>query len=300
MKGLAFALTMILLLSLTPAAFAPVPRPAITGLCFARIKVTSLGDADKFYGGYLGLPRFSQCWGVPAGTCYFITPYQDVEILKLDAPQANDLIESVGIWTDHADALRSFFLARGLKPGELSSTYEGEQQFQISDPEGHQLVFLSSVRTRSLRDARTQPSHHMIHTGFVVHDRAIEDDFYKGVLGFRLYWHGGMQDTKDDWVAMQVPEGTDWLEYMLNISPNADHHTLGVMNHIALGVMDSKAAKAQLIENGWKPSEEPKLGRDGKWQLNLYDPDDTRTEFMEFEPAKKPCCSEFTAKHPRP
>jgi catechol 2,3-dioxygenase-like lactoylglutathione lyase family enzyme len=296
----AFVFTMILLLSLAPVAFAPVPRPAITGLCFTRIKVKSLSTADKFYGEYLGLPRFSHCWGVPTGTCYFITPYQDIEVLKLDTPQTNDLIESVGIWTEHADALRSHFLARGLKPGELSTTYEGEQQFDISDPEGHQLVFLSSRRPRSLLDARTQASHHMIHTGFVVHDRAIEDGFYKDVLGFRLYWHGGMQDSKDDWVAMQVPDGGDWLEYMLNIAPNADHNTLGVMNHIALGVLDIKAAKAQLIKNGWTPGEEPQLGRDGKWQLNLYDPDDTRTEFMEFEPAEKPCCSEFTAKHPRP
>jgi hypothetical protein len=33
-------------------------------------------------------------------------------------------------------------------------------------------------------------------------------------------------------------------------------------------------------------------------QLNLYDPDLTRVEMMEFQPAEKPCCSEFTAKHP--
>jgi catechol 2,3-dioxygenase-like lactoylglutathione lyase family enzyme len=300
MKRQAFAFTMILLLSLAPATFAPVPRPAITGLCFARIKVTSLGNADKFYGEYLGLPRFSQCWGVSAGTCYFITPYQDIEILKLDTPESNDLIESVGIWTEHADALRDYFLARGLKPGELFSTQDAEKHFEISDPEGHRLVFLSSGRGRGPLDSRMQATHHMIHTGFVVHGRATEDGFYRGVLGFRPYWHGGMQDGKDDWVALQVPDGTDWVEYMLNIAPTADHHTLGVMNHIALGVSDIKAAKAQLIKNGWTPGEEPKLGRDGKWQLNLYDPDDTRAEFMEFEPARKPCCSDFTAKHPRP
>ena len=27
---------------------------------------------------------------------------------------------------------------------------------------------------------------------------------------------------------MEVPNGDDWIEYMLNISPTADHHTLGV------------------------------------------------------------------------
>jgi len=84
-----------------------------------------------------------------------------------------------------------------------------------------------------------------------------------------------MKDEQDDWVAMQVPDGTDWVEYMLNISTTADKHTRGVMNHMAIGVPDIQAAKAQLMKNGWKPGEEPQLGRDGKWQLNLYDPDET-------------------------
>jgi len=109
-----------------------------------------------------------------------------------------------------------------------------------------------------------------------------------------------MKDDKDDWVAMQVPDGTDWIEYMLNIPPDASKHLLGVMNHIALGVTDIQVAKAQLVKNGAKLTEEPKLGRDGKWQLNVYDPDDTRVEFMEFTPKEKPCCSEFTGPHPGP
>ncbi len=53
-------------------------------------------------------------------------------------------------------------------------------------------------------------------------------------------------------------------------------------------------------KNGWNGSEKPKIGRDGKWQLNLYDPDDTRVEFMEFTPVQKPCCSDYTGPHPKP
>ena len=39
------------------------------------------------------------------------------------------------------------------------------------------------------------------------------------------------------------------------------------------------------------PAEGPKIGRDGKWQLNLYDANLTRTELMEPKPVQKPCCS---------
>jgi hypothetical protein len=32
--------------------------------------------------------------------------------------------------------------------------------------------------------------------------------------------------------------------------------------------------------------------------LNLYDPDETRVELMEFAPVEKPCCAEYTGPHP--
>jgi catechol 2,3-dioxygenase-like lactoylglutathione lyase family enzyme len=125
------------------------------------------------------------------------------------------------------------------------------------------------------------------------------EHFYKDILGFRPYWHGGMKDDETDWVSLQVPDGTDWVEFMVNVPDNADQHLRGIMNHIAFGVPDIQAAREQLVKNGVHLTEEPKVGRDGKWQLNLYDPDQTRIEFMEFKPKEKPCCSEFTGPHPK-
>jgi hypothetical protein len=72
------------------------------------------------------------------------------------------------------------------------------------------------------------------------------------------------------------------------------------MNHIALGVPDIHDAEKQLRANGWSGTEQPKIGRDGKWQLNLYDPDETRVELMEFTPTREPCCSPYTGPHPKP
>jgi len=62
----------------------------------------------------------------------------------------------------------------------------------------------------------------MLHAGFIVKDRAAEDRFYRDLLGFRIYWHGGFKDTGDDWWEIQVPDGTNWIEYMLNIPAKAD------------------------------------------------------------------------------
>ena len=42
----------------------------------------------------------------------------------------------------------------------------------------------------------------------------------------------------------------------------------------------------------------PEIGKDGKWQLDVFDPDLSRVELMEFKPTQKPCCSDFTGPHP--
>jgi len=76
--------------------------------------------------------------------------------------------------------------------------------------------------------------------------------------------------------------------------------TLGVLDHFSLGVPNAENAYT-LLWNGDRlkgQSELPKIGRDGKWQLNLFDPDGTRTEIMEFHAVGKPCCSPFTASDP--
>jgi hypothetical protein len=89
---------------------------------------------------------------------------------------------------------------------------------------------------------------------------------------------------------MRVPDGSDWLEYMLNVR-NPSPKTLGVMHHLALGAPSVADAYNRLLERGVTPTEKPKIGRDGKWQLNLYDPDFTRVELMEPAPVQTPCCS---------
>lgn len=140
----------------------------------------------------------------------------------------------------------------------------------------------------------------MIHTGFLVRSREVEDHFYRDVLGFRPYWHGGMKPGETDWFAIQVPDGTDWLEYMLNQPEQVDLQLMGVMNHISLGVADMKKAQTIMESHGWKPhgDDAAEIGKDGKWQLDVFDPDFSRVELMEFKPTEKPCCSDFTGPHP--
>lgn len=132
---------------------------------------------------------------------------------------------------------------------------------------------------------------------------------HRDILGFRPYWFGGQGPDKVDWVSLQCRTAEIWLEYMLvgvstpNGSPIAAIQTeLGTLNHLSIGVRNMEEAVTALDSEGRLDNEHvgPKIGRDGKWQFNLFDPDRTRVELMEFAPVKRPCCSPFTAPHPIP
>jgi catechol 2,3-dioxygenase-like lactoylglutathione lyase family enzyme len=284
-------------------------RPKITGIDHVRFYVTDFSSSQQFYEKLFGVR-------VKGGTCFatllpcFTVGWeqnQQIELKKAPTREMKNRIAEISFATSDVKKMRKYLSSNGISVGPiLKDKSPGDKEgydahFEVHDPQGNAVSFIQRFAYPVDDPSLSDPWYvRMIHTGFVVKDRAATEHFYKDILGFRPYWHGGMKDDQTDWVSLQVPDGTDWVEFMVNVSPTADHHTLGVMNHIALGVPDIQAAKAQLIKNGWKSTEEPKIGRDGKWQLNLYDPDETRVEFMEFTPTRKPCCSEFTGPHPGP
>ena len=280
-----------------PAA-AP-PRPAITGIAQVAFYASDPAASKRFYADLLGWPRIqdkriSIAWAPGSKSklraCLPVKASIVFRILLLP-PQMLKLCGST--WRRTVLRCRRDFVAAN-----------GTRGFAMKDPEGHSIEF---VEVKSTPPPATVHMEHsvskrLIHAGFVVRNRALEDRFYKDLLGFHLYWYGGMKDTEADWIDMQVPDGTDWLEYMMvtgkgTLSPR----TLGVLNHVALGVPKIGDVVTLLTRHGWRPSddEQAQMGRDGKWQLNLYDPDGTRVEIMEFRPAEKPCCSAYTGEHPQ-
>ena len=281
-----------------PAAAQTVKRPAITGIAFGRFYTTDPAAAQKFYGDTLGYKRLEMngTWVYP------VNGSQWIEVLTSPPPPEPNLrMAAVAFTTRNAAQLERYLTAHGVKV-ELPLK-AGE--FGVRDPEGNLVIFVQSGSNQLVAHAPPSPdatSKRIIHVGFIVRDQAKEDAFWHDLLGFRPYWHGGKTDTVTDWSSSQVPDGTDWLEYMLNISPTPTLKQAGVQNHFSLGVAHMEDAVAALKKNKCEgPScSKTQVGRDGKVQLNLYDPDMTRVEFMEFTAVQPPCCSPFTGKAPGP
>lgn len=274
-------------------------RPPIVGVAHIGLKTDNLAAAREFYGNALG---FQEPFTVdkPSGglmlTYFKVNDHQYIEVFPELKSATEDRLSHIAFETTNIQQLRDYLSRRGVKvPDTLKPGLDGNLSMMLKDPDGHNVEFVEyrpgSLHSRNFGKylPETRVSQRIIHVGITVQDRAAADRFYRDILGFHDIWHGGMKDDVTDWVDMRVPDGTDWLEYMLNVH-NPSPHTLGVMHHLALGVPSVAEGYRTVVERGLKP-EKPQIGRDGKWQLNLYDPNGTRAELMEPKPVRTPCCS---------
>jgi catechol 2,3-dioxygenase-like lactoylglutathione lyase family enzyme len=276
-------------------------RPKITGIDHVRLYVSDVTKSYAFYGNAFGLHGLAGTCSFNAQKCLAVNSHQLVELERVSSPAPQNWVAEIGFATNDVVALRGYLQAHGVNPGKISAEGAGVAHFEVRDPEGNRIAFVQRPEIGTEYPASAKEiGNKLLHAGFVVKDMAAENKFYRDVLGFRVYWYGGFKDNDIDWYEIQVPDGGDWIEYMLNIPANADHKELGVQNHFSLGVKDANAAAAQLRKQGLKAFDGPEVGRDGKNSLDAYDPDGTRVEVMEFTPRRTPCCHAYEAAHPSP
>jgi catechol 2,3-dioxygenase-like lactoylglutathione lyase family enzyme len=284
------------------------PRPNITGVSHLAVYTSDPAATEKYYTFTLGAVKMPDPED-PKGVKYAFSDTQYVEVLPLPANAGVNRLDHAAFNTASAERMRKYLAAKGWQvPERVSKGTDNSLWIEVKDPEGNRIQFVQpSPLTRV--NAPNAIGHHIIHVGFLVHDRAKEDTFYRDILGFNPYWYGGMQDNKVDWVSQQVPNGHDWLEYMLTSGPsgsgipaNISQQSLGVLDHIAIGQKSVDEGFATLKAGnrlaGVRADSSTKIGKDGKGQFNIYDPDGIRSELMNFKATEKPCCSPFTAPDP--
>jgi len=327
LSGLILLLAGLTCAAQTSSPQAAAARPAILGISNMGVYSSDPARAERFYVDQLGLKKGADPYHAD-GARYYVNQEQFIEVLTLPAGAGVNRLDHVGYITANAEKLRQYLADHGVTvPDAVQHASDGSFWFEVKDPEGNTVQFVQPpAKILAVKDTAALYTlsganpigHRIIHTGFAVHSRETEDTFYRAILGFHPYWHGGMQPDRTDWVSQQVPNGHDWLEYMLSVgsspapsgsdidsagaTPPLSQKALGVLDHFSLGVVNMEKSVTTLSAEDRLGGVDarPQMGKDGKWQFNLYDPDMVRVELMEFSAVEKPCCSGFTAANPSP
>ena len=286
----------------------PLSRPKITGISHLAVYSSDPVATDHYYREIIGAAKLPDPEN-PKGVRYAISATQFIEVLPLPEGAGVNRLDHTAYNTEDAETLRRYLGSKAWKvPGRVEKGSDGSLWFTVKDPEGNKVEFVQLPHLPKDVVAPNAIGHHIIHIGILVHSRAVEDTFYRDLLGFRPYWFGGMVEGKLDWVSQQTPDSHDWMEYMLTSGPSGSGipatislQQLGVLDHLSIGE-DSVPAAYKVLEAGnrltGRHDDHPKIGKDGKYQFNLYDPDGIRLELMNFHATEKPCCSPFTADDP--
>jgi len=284
------ALALITTWLLCPAA--ELKRPRILGIAHMALYVSDLSKARAFYKDWLGFEEPFALKGADGADRIAFIKINDVQYLELFAepPKGDGQLNHISFYTEDVRALRDYLAAGGVKtPPGVSKGRTGNLSFTVADPDGHSIEFVEyqpdswTARAKGKFMPPSRISTHMSHFGVLIGALKPAMDFYAGLLGFQETWRGGSGRFLS-WVNMRVPEGEDYLEFMLYLTP-PEPQQRGVRNHICLLTPDLAQAVAQLearaARKQYKRPIEIRVGANRKRLANLYDPDGTRVELME-------------------
>lgn len=287
MKALRWLTFAAVVVAVDASAAETPPRPRVTGISHVAFRVSDLTRARAFYETLLGYPTEA----TPGGNSMRAAVNERQYVaLKGGLDTAEDRLDHVALETSDADAMRRYLAARGVAvPSALGTDESGNAAFTIRDPEGWTLELVQHAPDKGPRRAPATSagrplSNRMLHAGIIVGDLDAANRFYGGVLGLVETWRGSRSGKELSWTNMKVPDGEDYLEFMLyGRRPAPDAR--GTPHHICLEVDDLGGAHARLSERvaaaAYTRALEPRVGVNRKRQLNLFDADGTRVELME-------------------
>lgn len=295
-------------------------RPKVLGVAHMAVYVNDLARTRQFYENFLG---FGQPFTLPnkenTGTRIAfvkVNDYQYIEIFN-EKDRGEGQLNHISFYTDDADRMYAYLKSKGVEvmsdKGSVGKGKTGNKNFNVRDPDGHIVEIVGyqpdswTARDYGKFMPPTRISDHIMHVGVLVGDLDKANHFYHDILGFREFWRGSSSPRMLSWVNMRVPDGQDYLEFMLyNKLPEPDNR--GTKNHMSLMVPDAQKALAELKKReaaGLYHAPEGKelaiqVGVNRKRQINLYDPDGTRIELMEPNTVDGKPAPSSTAPPPHP
>ncbi len=158
-----------------------------------------------------------------------------------------DRLLHISIEVEDAEAMRGYLRSKGVRgPDKVAKGRIKNSNFMVTDPDGHLVEdgFSMQANGKFMGENKAGPriSRRISHLGIVVGALEPAMKFYGGILGFQEIWRGSKDGKVLSWVNMKVPEGDDYLEFML-YDKMPDLKSLGTLHHICLEVPDIEKTK---------------------------------------------------------
>jgi lactoylglutathione lyase len=289
------AAKLLLGLLIAPTAWAQgdVKRPRILGIAHMALYVSDLARSRSFYRDFLGFEEPFALKRDDGSERIAFIKINDQQYLELfaEAPKNDGQLNHISIYTDDARRMRDYLASRGIAvPEKVGKGRTGNYNFNIKDPDDHTVEVVEYQRDSwTAREAgkyllARRISLHVMHVGFLVRSVEPAMKFYRDILGFREFWRGSASGKELSWINMRVPDGEDYVEFMLYSKP-PDEKQRGGKNHVCLVVPSVEKAiaalQARATRGGYTRPMEMRVGTNRRRQANLFDPDGTRIELME-------------------
>jgi len=164
---------------------------------------------------------------------------------------------------------------RGLDPRSLEKQADGTLATRLTDPNGHNLLFVEYTIGSKQTKARGQHlgskrvSDHLQHVGITITNEEASNALYRDALGFEETWRGSRKDGGPDaWVNMQTPGNRgDYVEYILINDMKPTRKQLGTMHHVCFSTNDIHKAHSDMLSNALPDHKryKPRIGRSKRW-----------------------------------
>jgi catechol 2,3-dioxygenase-like lactoylglutathione lyase family enzyme len=290
---------MLTLLSRNVAAQDPsalttnIPVIGIAGITF---RVSDLDKARRYYQGVLGFREaftLGDEQGRIASVFFKVNDDQYVEVVPGLAQGAINRQLRVIFESSDLARLRAIYSARGLNPTPINKGPDGNPVFRVAGPDDAVIDFIEYVAGSQQTLARGKfldagrISTHLQHVGIYTKNRESATSFYRDKLGFA----NGRDVPGSRGESIETPSSDRNIETKYPpLDPNNsvtrsqyEREVMGAVQHVGIEVPDMRAARDLAQERGGFTDLQVRVhvGNNRHWLMHLFDPDGSRTEFLE-------------------
>jgi len=302
MKKIHIAL-FITLISFGISAFGQNPkRPKLLGIAHVAFATDDFANSRQYFSEYLGYAEVHELKRPDQNgdtitwmTAYKVNDNQVIELFPETPNRKNkdNKLMHIAFLTDDAEAMRLYLASKGCQvPSQINKgKFIDNLNFFVYDPNGIAIEIVQypsdglTVSKYGQDLLSTRLSAKIRHVAFSCYDVDKAFDFYLNVLGFTELWRHGPTPEKVGWIHLKFPDSDQTIELMLSESEQLTKGQLGGQNHFCLEVSDIKVVETELDKRTLPPGcriNKPNIGKnDHRWQLNTFNIDGTRVEFME-------------------